>query len=271
MKNIREAAVAGIFYPASAGKLKSDIQYLLNSNKPDQEFNNVMGIISPHAGYVYSGNTAACAFNVIKEKKYSTIIIISPSHREYFPGICIFEGDAYSTPLGIVEINKEMRKLLTFENNFIFQGIKGHGDEHAIEVQIPFLQMVLEEFKIVPIVIGDQRKEFVFGLAEKLSLIMDDKTLIVASSDLSHFYSKAEADKLDTQVEKRIESFDYEGLQSDFETKKCEACGGGGIVALMKAADLVGKNKAKVLSHTDSGDVTNDDSEVVGYLSAVVY
>ena len=271
MKNIRNAAVAGIFYPASADKLKNDIQFLLNSNKPDQEFNNVAGIISPHAGYFYSGNTAAYAFNVVKGKKYSTVIIISPSHREYFPGICIYDGDGYSTPLGIVQINKEMRKALTFENNLIFQGVKGHGDEHAVEVQIPFLQMVLKDFTIVPIIIGDQSKEYVFGLAEKLSTVMNDETLIIASSDLSHFYTKAEAHKLDSQIEKRIESFDYEGLQSDFDNKKCEACGGGGIVALMKAGDLKGKNRSKVLSLSDSGDVTNDDSEVVGYLSAVVY
>jgi hypothetical protein len=271
MKNIREAAVAGIFYPASESQLKSDIQFLLNSNKPEQEFNNIVGIISPHAGYIYSGNTAAYAYNVIKGKKYSTVIIISPSHREYFPGICIYEGNAYSTPLGIVEINEKVRNELTIENSFIFKGVKGHKDEHAIEVQIPFLQMVLEDFTIVPIIIGDQRKEYVFRLAEKLSTVINDQTLIVASSDLSHFYNKAEADKLDSQIQRRIESFDYEGLQFDFESKKCEACGGGGIIALMKAADLNGKNKAMVLSHTDSGDVTNDDSEVVGYLSAVVY
>ena len=271
MKNIREAAVAGIFYPASAGKLKNDIQLFLDSNKPVQEFNNIAGIISPHAGYIYSGNTASFAYNVVKGKNYSTVIIISPSHREYFPGICIYDGDAYSTPLGIVQINKEVRKELTFENNLIFEGVKGHGEEHAVEVQIPFLQMVLEDFTIVPIVIGDQRKEFVFALAEKLSAVMNDQTLIVASSDLSHFYTKAEADKLDSQIERRIENFDYEGLQFDFDSKKCEACGGGGIVTLMKASELKGKNKAKVLSRTDSGDVTNDDTEVVGYLSAVVY
>jgi hypothetical protein len=271
MKNIREAAVAGIFYPSSAGKLKSDIQFLLDSNTPDREFNNIAGIISPHAGYVYSGNTAAFAFNTIKGKKYSTVIIISPSHREYFPGISVYDGEAYSTPLGIVQINKDVREELTKKTNLIFSGVLGHGAEHAVEVQIPFLQMILEDFTIVPIVIGDQSKEYVYGLAEKLSAVMDDQTLIVASSDLSHFYTKAEADKLDSIIEQRIESFDYEGLQIDFETKKCEACGGGGIVALMKAGDLVGKNKAKVLSHTDSGDVTKDDSEVVGYLSAVVY
>lgn len=271
MKNIREAAVAGIFYPASASRLKSDIQFLLDYNKPEQEFNNVAGIISPHAGYVYSGNTAAYAYNVVKGKNYSTVIIISPSHREYFPGVCIYDGDAYSTPLGIVQINKEVRKELTFESNLIFQGVKGHGDEHAVEVQIPFLQIALADFTIVPIVIGDQRKEFVYELAKKLSAVMNDQTLIVASSDLSHFYTKAEANKLDSQIERRIEKFDYEGLQLDFDNKKCEACGGGGIVALMKASDLKGKNKAKVLSHTDSGDITKDDSEVVGYLSAVVY
>lgn len=271
MKNVREATVAGIFYPSSAGKLRNDIQFLLDSNKPRMEFNNIAGIISPHAGYIYSGSTAAYAFNTLIGKQYSTVIIISPSHREYFPGISIYDGEAYSTPLGIVPVNKEVRKALTFENNLIFPGVQGHGPEHAIEVQIPFLQMILEDFTIVPIVIGDQSREFVYTLADKLSAVINDQTLLVASSDLSHFYTKAEADKLDTQIKKRIENFDYEGLQVDFESQKCEACGGGGIVALMKACDLAGKSKATVLAHTDSGDVTNDDSEVVGYLSAVIY
>ena len=271
MKNIREPAVAGMFYPASPDKLKDEVRQLLDTYKPQEEFHNIVGIVSPHAGYVYSGRTAAFAFNAAAQKKYKTVVIISPSHREYFAGISIYNGDAYKTPLGEVPINKEMRYELVLDNKIIFNGINGHRTEHAIEVQIPFLQMTMNDFSIVPIVMGDQNKMFVDELAKKLAEVIDDETLIVASSDLSHFHSKEAADRLDSIVENRIADFDYEGLQNDLETGKCEACGGGGIVALMQTADLLQKKKSKILSRTDSGDVTGDNSEVVGYLSAVLF
>lgn len=271
MKNIREPAVAGMFYPASADKLQNEVQQLLNDYKPQEKFKNVVGIVSPHAGYVYSGRTAAFAFNAIEQKKYKTVVIISPSHREYFEGISIYNGDAYKTPLGEVPINKEMRYGLVIDSKIIFNGINGHRTEHAVEVQIPFLQVVMNNFSIVPIVMGDQNKMNINELSQRLACVMDDETLIIASSDLSHFHSKEQADKRDSIVEKRIAEFDYNSLQQDLETGKCEACGGGAIVTMMKTADLLNKKKSKILSRTDSGDVTGDNSEVVGYLSAVLY
>jgi MEMO1 family protein len=271
MKDVRQPAVAGMFYPSSPGKLKEEIELLLSQYKSEESFENVVGIVSPHAGYVYSGRTAAYAYNSITQREYKTVIIISPSHREYFPGISIYKGDAYKTPLGEVSLNKELISKLTQDEKFIFEGVNGHRAEHAVEVQIPFLQMVMKDFTIVPIVMGDQRKEFIDTLAQKLADTIDDETLIIASSDLSHFYSKEKADKLDSIVEKRISEFDYEGLHNDLENGKCHACGGGAIVAMMKAADLIKRKKTKVLSRTDSGDVTGDNSEVVGYLSAIIY
>ncbi|NJD22872.1 MAG: AmmeMemoRadiSam system protein B [Melioribacter sp.] len=271
MKNVREPAVAGMFYPASSVKLKEDIQHLLDTYKPQEKFKNVVGIVSPHAGYAYSGKTAAFAYNAVKGKNYKTIIVISPSHREYFAGISIYNGDAYKTPLGEVPINKKMRYELILDSKIIFNGISGHRAEHAVEVQIPFMQMTMNDFSIVPIVMGDQNRMCINELSQRLASVMNDETLIVASSDLSHFYSKEQADKRDSIVEKRIAEFDYENLQNDLEVGKCEACGGGTIVTMMKTAALFNKKKSKVLSRTDSGDVTGDNSEVVGYLSAVVY
>lgn len=271
MKGIREPAVAGMFYPASAAKLKEEINYLLGEARIDKQFTNVVGIVSPHAGYVYSGKTAALAFNSPLKKDYNTVIIISPSHREYFRGISIFDGDAYRTPLGDVPLNNEMIDKIISDSKIIFRGIQGHRAEHAVEVQIPFLQVMLKDFSIVPIVLGDQNRNFVYELADKIAAVIDDKTLIVASSDLSHFYSRSMADKLDSVVEKNITNNDYEKLQSDLETGRCEACGGGAIVAMMRAANLVNKNKSKVLARTNSGDVTGDYTEVVGYLSAVMH
>lgn len=271
MKIVREPAVAGMFYPANVSKLKSEIEAYLTSVNLEKTFENIFGLISPHAGYVYSGRTAAFAYKTIQNKSYTTVVVISPSHREYFPSTSIYSGDSYKTPLGEIELDKEMISKLIDEKSLIFEGVNGHRAEHALEVQLPFLQTVLDNFKLVPIVMGDQRKEFVIGLAEKLSKVVNSETLIVASSDLSHFYSKKKANVLDSVVEDRISKFDYVGLLDDLEKQKCEACGGGPIAVLLKTAELKEINKVKVLSRIDSGDISGDISEVVGYLSAVVF
>jgi len=271
MNYIRPAQVAGYFYPANPEKLKKDIGLLLDVTKPKERFEKIFGIVSPHAGYIYSGKTAAHAYNLLIGKSYKRVVIISPSHSEYFHGVSLFEGDAYETPLGFLNVDKDFLNNLLTDDGIIFKGFEGHGREHALEVQLPFLQSVLKEFKIVPIVMGDQSKRIVNILADKLARFSDDETLIVASSDLSHFYNKSQADKLDAIVEKRVRDFDFETLQTDLETHTCEACGGGPIVALMKAASLKNIGHSMVLRRSDSGDVTGDNSEVVGYLSAVFY
>lgn len=175
MKTVRKPAVAGMFYPASRTQLIEDIDMLLNRVEQRETFENVLGIVVPHAGYTYSGLTAAYAYNVIKSKNFTTVVIISPSHREYFPGIAIYNGDAYNTPLGDVPINKELSKKICEDSKFIFEGLNGHRAEHAIEVQIPFLQRVINNFSIVPIVMGDQNKIYVDELSEKLSSLIDKK------------------------------------------------------------------------------------------------
>jgi len=268
---IRHQQVAGYFYPAEKDKLQKDIALMLQVAKSEKSFNKIFGIVSPHAGYVYSGKTAAYAYNLLKDKKYKTVIVISPSHAEYFPGISIYDGDAYETPLGIVEIDQDITDKLVENSRTIFRGVQGHKKEHALEVQIPFLQTVLKDFKIVPIVMGDQSKILVDELAEKISKVVDDQILVVASSDMSHFYSAEEADKLDSVVEKRINDFDFENLMKDIDRHECEACGAGPIIAMMKAASLKNINNSLVLNRSDSGDVTGDKTEVVGYLSAVVF
>lgn len=268
---IRHQQVAGYFYPAEKEKLQKDITEMLKTAKTEKSFDRIFGIVAPHAGYVYSGKTAAYAYNLLNDKTYKTVIVISPSHAEYFPGISIYDGDAYETPLGIVEIDHTMTNKLVENSRLIFKGIQGHRKEHALEVQIPFLQSVLNGFKIVPIVMGDQSKMFVDELADKISKVVDESSLIVASSDMSHFHSADEADSLDSIVEKRINDFDFEQLLKDLSDNECEACGGGPIATMMKAASIKNITNSLVINRSDSGDITGDKSEVVGYLSAVVY
>ncbi len=271
MNNIRQPAVAGLFYPSDSNELRAEIQNMLAYAETKPVDAKIFGIISPHAGYIYSGRTAAYGFNLLKNKNYNKVIIISPSHREYFSGSSIYNGNAYKTPLGVVEVDKELAKKIIEGSKSIFFGMEGHRQEHAIEVQIPFLQTVLKDFKIVPIVMGDQGKVFVDELAEQISKAVDEETVIVASSDLSHFYTKQKAFELDSVVAKHISNFNFEKLQDDLEHRKCEACGGGPIVVLMKTADLLDKKKSILLNRSDSGDVSGDNSEVVGYLSAAIY
>lgn len=271
MKIVREPSVAGMFYSASQGKLQKDIEALFSQVDLSESFDQIIGIVSPHAGYVYSGKTAAYAFATLKDKNFKRVVVISPSHREYFPGVSVYNGDAYKTPFGEIDVDKEFVNKLVENEKLIFAGINGHRNEHALEVQLPFLQTLLKDFLLVPIVMGDQRKIFVDSLAEKLSQIIDEESLIVSSSDLSHFHSKDEANKLDSMVENYVTTFDADGLINSLNKNHCEACGGGPIAVLMKVALVKKYNKVKILSRTDSGDVTGDTSEVVGYLSAVFY
>jgi AmmeMemoRadiSam system protein B len=271
MSKIRFQQVAGYFYPSNPDKLYRDIESMMSNVQLPESYQNIFGIVSPHAGYIYSGGTAAYAYYTLRDKEIKTVYVISPSHYEYFPGISIFDGDKYQTPLGEIEIDQEKAEELTKDSKIIFRGVQGHRKEHALEVQLPFLQYVLKDFKLVPIVMGDQSDLYVNHLAEKLSPLIDDNSVVVASSDLSHFYSATKANELDGLIEKRINEFDYENLQKDLNAKRCEACGGGPIVSLLKSAALKNYRKAKVLKRTDSGDITGDKSEVVGYLSAVVY
>ncbi len=271
MSQVRKPAVAGYFYPADPSKLRNEIEYLISVAKKKEVPGNIYGIVSPHAGYTYSGKTAAFGFKLLDKKNIKTVIIISPSHRQYFPGISIYEGDAYRTPLGIVPVNIKAADALSLNAKTIFRGMEGHGDEHAIEVQIPFLQTVLEDFEIVPIVMGDQGKLYIDELAERLKDTVDENTLVVSSSDLSHYYPGDIADKMDSVVERDINLFNYEGLYENFENRRCEACGAGTIIALMKSADNLKYNKSIVLHRSDSGDTTGNKNEVVGYLSAAVY
>ncbi len=271
MSQVRKPAVAGYFYPAEASKLKDEVKILLQITESEKLPGRLFGIVVPHAGYIYSGKTAAFGFNLLNKDNVRTVIIISPSHREYFPGVSVYEGDAYQTPLGAVRVNKKIADALAGDSKAIFKGIEGHRQEHAIEVQIPFLQMMLNYFEIVPIVMGDQGSLYVDELANKLSEVVDENTVVVSSSDLSHYYSGSIASQMDSIIEHEINNFNYSGLQENFEAGRCEACGAGTILAMMKAADRLNFRKSKVLYRCDSGDTTGDKNEVVGYLSAAIY
>ena len=274
-EKIRKPMVAGSFYPSNPDELSSLVDQLIINTEKQQIDGRLIGLVAPHAGYVYSGHVAAEAYALLKDKHLDRVVVLSPSHVDAFEGVSIYDGDAYSTPLGKIEVDKNFAKRLGSFHQLLKLTSRGHETmyqgrgEHALEVQLPYLQNVLKEFKIVPVVMGDQTYETCRVLGRALAtLIDDDKTIIVASSDLSHFHSYAEAKQLDSKVVRTIQEWDYYNLSRNFQSHLWEACGGGPIVATMIAAEMLGATEAKLLKYANSGDVlVGDKSRVVGYTS----
>lgn len=270
--NYRKPAVAGLFYPDNSQFLREEIAGLLDQKESANLQGSIIALVLPHAGYQYSGATAASGFRLLTNKTFDAIIIVSPSHREYFDGISIYSGAGYETPMGQIPIHEKFRAALIENDSIITASDAGHHQEHAIEVQLPFLQHVIKgSFRIVPIVIGDQRKEYCFHLGKKLAEVFKNKNvLMIASTDLSHYHSYHEAEKLDRIIIEDIATLDFEALMDHLDTECTEACGGGPAVAVLLAASLLGADHATILKHCNSGDITGDRSRVVGYLSAVI-
>jgi MEMO1 family protein len=271
MKRVRKPAVAGMFYPASPGELERAVRDLLESVTVRVGSGKVVGIIAPHAGYVYSGETAARAYAQVLGQTRHLVVVISPSHREFFDGVSVYPGDGYETPLGAIPIDMEARDSLREALPGLMLSAQGHGTEHALEVQLPFLQCALQPFMLLPLVIGHQSREHCFALGEALGVICAGKdVLFVASTDLSHFSPATAAKRLDAVVAQDITVFDPGRLMRDLEAGAGEACGGGPVAAVMTACDRLGARKPTILGQTDSGMVTGDHQSVVGYLSAVI-
>jgi MEMO1 family protein len=269
----RLPVVAGMFYPGDMKTLSNDIEQYFK-NVPIENFQGqILGLVAPHAGYIYSGFTASYVYKQLTGKEYKTVVVISPSHREHFYGISVFPGLGFTTPLGKMDIDMELKEELLKHGEPFIESDQGHGKEHALEVQLPFLQYVLKEFKILPLVMGDQNINLCKLLGENLASIFKDRNdvLIVASSDLSHYHNSKVAEKLDSVVINDINNFNWEGLLKHLSTRECEACGGGPISAMLIATEKMGATKAKVVHYSDSGDMTNDKNEVVGYLSAIIW
>jgi MEMO1 family protein len=271
MKRVRKPAVAGMFYPADAKELERTVLSLLNGVLAHASQGMVVGIVAPHAGYMYSGATAALAYAQVRGTTRKHVVVVSPSHREFFDGVSVYPGDGYETPLGVVHVAAELRERLTKAMPGLLVSTNGHGTEHALEVHLPFLQCAIGEFTLLPLVIGHQSLEHCLALGDALGAICEGTdTLLVASTDLSHFSPAAIAQQLDAVVARDIEALDPVRLMHDLEEGAAEACGGGPVSAVMRACDLLGARLPVVLGHSHSGMVTGDDQSVVGYLSAVI-
>lgn len=267
----RPPAVAGMFYPAQSDKLRTDVEKMFSQTQVEKINGQIFGVIAPHAGYVYSGYVAADAYKQLANRHYDTVAVIAPSHRDYFKGISLYLGD-YATPMGTMSVNQELAEKLLAAEPVIKPSELGHREEHALEVQLPFLQVILDSFQILPLVMGTQDWESCYRLGKALGdLLKESNSLVVASSDLSHFYPVEKAHALDGLVAQDIENFEEKKFFDDIQSRRCEACGAGPIIAAMIASKHMGAAHARVLSYHTSGEVSGDNNEVVGYLSGVFY
>ena len=264
---VREPAVAGAFYPGSPTSLRMMLQDLLDAAKPDPVLGEIMGLACPHAGYQYSGLVAAHGYKLLMGKNFDVVFVLAPSHQEYFRGASVFPGRAYKTPLGIVPVDTELAHKVAHASEFASLSWYGHRGEHALEVQLPFLQMVLTDLRIVPIVIGEFDYEICTDLGRALaSVARGRRALFVASTDLYHGYSYEECVSTDERTLRKIVSWDVQGLCDGLLTGVYQACGGGPVATSMIALRELGANHAEVVTYTNSADVTGERGGwTVGY------
>ncbi len=271
-KEVRRSILAGSWYPGRPETLRGDIETYFR-NVPEREIpGRIVGLVAPHAGYAYSGQVAAHAYKLIRNTPYEKVIVISPSHRMHFDGVALWRGAGYETPLGVVPVDQDLAESLLQADGPVAEIPAAHAGEHSLEIQLPFLQVALGEFSFVPLVMGTQDERTCRRLAEVITgAVAGLRTLVVGSSDLSHFHSHSEAVRLDSVVLDHLKNFNPDGLLRDLARRSCEACGGGPAAATMMAARALGAEQAELLKYANSGDVTGDRREVVGYASAVFY
>ncbi|OGP68705.1 MAG: AmmeMemoRadiSam system protein B [Deltaproteobacteria bacterium RBG_16_44_11] len=272
MNAVRKSAIAGSWYPGNPSVLRSDIEKYFHAVGKFELEGDIVGIVAPHAGYVYSGQIAAYAYKLICGKNYDVVIIIGPSHRHAFHGVSIYGRGGYETPLGIVPVDDVLALDIKALSKIIQDIPAAHLQEHSVEIQLPFLQVALGHFRFVPLVMGDQSVDTCRELAEVIyQATRGKKILVVGSSDLSHFHSYNEATKLDAIALQRLKDADAEGLLQSLADEDTEACGGGPMAVAMLTARKMGANRARFLKYANSGDVTGDKSSVVGYAAVVYY
>lgn len=274
-EKIRYPNVAGQFYPANENSLSAQIDNFFNNVKDEiispLKDKEIAAIISPHAGYQYSGQVAAHSFKAIKGRHYDTVIILAPSHFYPFKGVSVYNDGFFRTPLGDIEVDKELSQKLIDINEIAGFIPEAFQKEHSLEVELPFLQKALNNFKIVPIVLGQPDYTDCVALARAIIEVVKDKNvLVLASTDLSHYHPYVKAIEMDAKAITYIKNLDPLGLWQANLKEESELCGIIPVLVLLNYAKELGL-KAELLNYANSGDVTGDKSSVVGYSSAAFY
>ena len=271
---IRPSAVAGTWYPGDPAALRAAVGGHLAEAEAGPA-GDVVAVIAPHAGLVYSGPVAACAYRAVAGRRYDVVLLVGPSHYHAFEGVAVWPAGAFETPLGPAVIDAGVADRL-LASPVVGTHPAAHDREHALEMQLPFLQEVLPGVPIAPLLLGYQERTTIEALAGALVEACAGRApLLVASTDLSHYFPADRAAALDQVFVDHVDRFDTDGLLAEYERyplSECGryvACGGGAAIAVMLAAARLGADRARVLRRADSGDVSGDKSAVVGYLAAV--
>ncbi len=277
LQTVRRSVIAGSWYPGSEKSLARAVDdYLAGVDQPPVA-GELLGLISPHAGYVYSGQTAAYAYRQLQGRKVDTVVLMGPSHRAWVGDYAVNVEDAYETPLGLVPLDQEF--IAALAEQLPLRRIQ-HDAEHSLEIQLPFLQRQLANFRLVPIQIGADDPATAQRLAAALVNTIRQRSqegrrfLLVASSDLHHIENYDEVVRRDRAVIEAIAAYDLEALTALLMSPRCSVCGRMPILTVLHAARALGADAVKVLHHTNSGDVTGQKwpgQYTVGYMAAAVY
>lgn len=271
MSNVRKAAVAGTWYPGTAASLASAVdRHLTDADRAAVDVSgDLVALIAPHAGLVYSGPVAAHAYRLLRDRAFEVAVVVGPSHFVGFEGVSLYPSGGFDTPFGVVPIDVACGHAIASATPIVHDHPAAHAREHSLEMQLPFLARLAPGVPIVPLLMGHQRAATAAGLGVALALALRGrKALLVASTDLSHYHDADTARALDRVVIDCVARFDADGLQAALDARPEHACGGGPTVAVMRAAHAAGARDAVILNYADSGDVSGDKSSVVGYLAA---
>lgn len=272
---IRKPVFASYFYPQKQKQLKNMLNFfwsktkvLINKNKE-----KVKILIVPHAGYIYSGQTASWGFKQIEKQNFKNVIILGCSHHLYFKNIALDPSRAWRTPLGKVNLNQNLNQKLLKEKNFFYFNFLAHKKEHSLEVQIPFLQMALKNFTIVPLLMGEIEKTNLKIIAEKLAGFVNRKTLFLISSDLSHYPDYRTATEVDKETIKAIMSGSLKNFEETLKKNSLKegvetcACADKAIKIALLLKKILQLKSASLFHYANSGDVSENKTQVVGYAS----
>ena len=284
-QQIRSSAIAGRWYPGSASTLRRDIDSYFERAPQESLPGRILGLVAPHAGYAYSGPTAARAFAQVRGMPFTRVIVLGPLHRPVWgsatgPLMVPTEG-AYRTPLGDVSLDQDF--IARLDERVALTRVQG-DEEHALEIELPFLQVALDRFCLVPIMLGEHVSHppaagRATRLSEALAELVDDRTsaaetLLVCSTDLSHMDNYADVVRTDRRLVDLLNAFDLDGVRAALQREQVQACGATGLFVLAETCERLGARGSKVLQYASSGDVTGDKrpgTYTVGYLAAVIH
>jgi MEMO1 family protein len=273
LTRVRGAAVAGTWYPGTAPALATAVDHHLETADRDgpRLAGDLVALIAPHAGLMYSGPVAAHAYRLLRDRTFDVAVLVGPSHFVGFDGVSVYATGGFATPFGVAPIDEDAANAILSASPVVREQPVVHAREHSLEMQLPFLQRLADRLPIVPLLMGYQTVDTARSLGDALAAALRGrKALLIASTDLSHYHDAATASRLDRVVIDCVEHFDGEELQSALTRNPEHACGGGPTVAVMRAARLTGARDAVILDYADSGDVSGDKSAVVGYLAAAL-